>query len=339
MNTVTERAYARAGLLGNPSDGYNGKTISFIVKDYFAEVTLSEADNIQFESFDSDALEFDSFEQFQFQMSGSGYYGGMRLLKAALFQFMQLGPKFGVCSFVPFRISFRSNIPRQVGLAGSSAIVIAALRAMFAWHDAEIEPHLLASMALASEHDLGIAAGLQDRVIQSYEGVVHMDFGEEVTSEQFGLPYGQYSKLDPSLLSNVYIAFSFDASESTEVLHNDLKQKYVSGDSETVQTIAKIGELAELGRQALLDHDSELLAKLIDQNFDCRRSICKLHPAHVRMVETARSSGASAKYCGSGGAIVGTYSDERNWTELHQRLLVIGCTIIKPTIIAPNSGE
>ena len=42
MLILRRRAYARAGLVGNPSDGYHGKTISIIVKNYFAD-TLDEA--------------------------------------------------------------------------------------------------------------------------------------------------------------------------------------------------------------------------------------------------------------------------------------------------------
>jgi len=35
---ITSRVYARIGLLGNPSDGYNGKTISFALANFYAEV-------------------------------------------------------------------------------------------------------------------------------------------------------------------------------------------------------------------------------------------------------------------------------------------------------------
>ena len=40
MELLKRRAYARAGLLGNPSDGFHGKTLSLIVRDYFAEVVV-----------------------------------------------------------------------------------------------------------------------------------------------------------------------------------------------------------------------------------------------------------------------------------------------------------
>ena len=35
---VLHRTYARVGLLGNPSDGYGGKTISFTLDRFYAEV-------------------------------------------------------------------------------------------------------------------------------------------------------------------------------------------------------------------------------------------------------------------------------------------------------------
>ena len=47
MLILRRQAHARAGLVGNPSDGYHGKTISIIVKNYFAEVVLYEWDDVE----------------------------------------------------------------------------------------------------------------------------------------------------------------------------------------------------------------------------------------------------------------------------------------------------
>ena len=38
--------------------------------------------------------------------------------------------------------------------------------------------------------------------------------------------------------------------------------------------------------------------------------------ANIRMVELARSLGASAKFAGSGGAVIGMYRDDRHFDEL-----------------------
>ncbi len=40
MEIIRTHGFARAGLIGNPSDGYHGKTISIIVRDFRAEVIL-----------------------------------------------------------------------------------------------------------------------------------------------------------------------------------------------------------------------------------------------------------------------------------------------------------
>ena len=37
---VEATAFARAGLIGNPSDGYFGKTISFTIRDFAAKVPI-----------------------------------------------------------------------------------------------------------------------------------------------------------------------------------------------------------------------------------------------------------------------------------------------------------
>lgn len=43
---IKKRCHARVGLLGNPSDGYFGKTVSLSLANFYAEVTLSPADDI-----------------------------------------------------------------------------------------------------------------------------------------------------------------------------------------------------------------------------------------------------------------------------------------------------
>ena len=41
VGAITRRAYARVGLLGNPSDGYFGKTVSVSIANFFSEVSLT----------------------------------------------------------------------------------------------------------------------------------------------------------------------------------------------------------------------------------------------------------------------------------------------------------
>jgi glucuronokinase len=50
------------------------------------------------------------------------------------------------------------------------------------------------------------------------------------------------------------------------------------------------------------------------------------------MVDVARQCGASAKFAGAGGAIIGTYRDEAMFERLRDALSQIGAQVIKPQI-------
>lgn len=69
-----------------------------------------------------------------------------------------------------------------MGLSGSSAIIVATFRSLLRCYnlsidDLNIEKERFPEVILNIEkEELGISAGLQDRVIQTYGGLVHMDF-------------------------------------------------------------------------------------------------------------------------------------------------------------------
>ena len=52
------------------------------------------------------------------------------------------------------------------------------------------------------------------------------------------------------------------------------------------------------------------------------------------MVETARACGASAKFAGSGGAIVGTYESEQMLDKLKNRLADVHVETLIPQIVS-----
>ncbi len=178
MILIRKRAYARAALVGNPSDGYNGKTISVIVRNFWAEVVLYEWDSVDIVLAEDDRARFDSIYDLARDVTLHGYYGGIRLIKATIKRFVDFCARRGMAlSDRKFSVRYQTNIPRQVGLAGSSAIIVATLRGLMEFYNVEIPLTVQPSLVLAVEQEeLGIAGGLQDRVIQVYEGVVYMDF-------------------------------------------------------------------------------------------------------------------------------------------------------------------
>ena len=336
MILIRKRAYARAALVGNPSDGYNGKTISVIVRNFWAEVVLYEWDSVDIVLAEDDRARFDSIYDLARDVTLHGYYGGIRLVKATIKRFVDFCARRGIAlSDRKFSVRYQTNIPRQVGLAGSSAIIVATLRGLMEFYNVEIPLAVQPSLVLAVEQEeLGIAGGLQDRVIQVYEGVVYMDFDSAREQLIDGYRCYAYEPLDPRRLPPLYVAYDDSLSEPTEVFHNDIRGRYQRGDAAVVDAMKHCAELAARGRDALLDRDATRLARLIDENFDVRRRIYHLPAWQIRMIETARACGASANFAGSSGAIVGTYRDEAMFEVLRAKLGEIGSRAFKPQVCA-----
>lgn len=334
MYLIRKRAYARAGLVGNPSDGYYGKTISISIRNLCAEVVLYEWEDVEIILTEEDRSRFRSIHELARDVKLHGYYGGIRLVKATIKKFVEYCDRAGIALHERnFSIRYQSDIPRQVGLAGSSAIIVATLRCLMEFYQVHIPLELQPSIARAVEtEDLGITAGLQDRVIQVYEGLVYMDFSRERMREGAGYEYGIYEPLDPALLPPLYVAYKGDVSEPTEVFHNNIRARFDRGEPAVVESMRKFAGLTAQARDALLARDQARLAALMDENFDTRRSIYQLPAGQVQMVEAARAVGASAKFAGSGGAIIGTYRDEGMFEALRRELSKIQCVVIKPLV-------
>lgn len=332
MNIIRTKAYARAGLVGNPSDGYNGKTISLIVRNFAAEAIIYEWPEIEIIPTRQDQCRFNTLTEMLRDLEINGYYGGMRLVKAAIKRFADYCREQSIeLPARNFSLRYGSTIPRQVGLAGSSAIITAVMRALMAFYEIDIKKEILPNLILETEtREIGITAGLQDRVAQVYEGLVYMDFDREFMEKH---KHGLYESMDTGVLPPIYIAYQQELAEVSDVFHNNIRERYDRGERLVIDAIARIAELAREAREALLKGDHGELARLMNENFDRRRSIYNLNPKHIRMVELAREIGASAKFAGSGGSVIGTYADEAMYTRLKEAFDKEGCAIIKPIVV------
>ncbi|GHT14591.1 hypothetical protein FACS1894170_11700 [Planctomycetales bacterium] len=331
MELIRRCAYARAGLIGNPSDAYHGKVIAVIVKNFCAQVTLYDWDRLEIVPSNDDESVFRSLDELTQDVRTHGFYGGMRLVKAAIFGFAEYCKTRSLTLHQRnFSIRYETSIPRQVGLAGSSAIITATIRGLLDFYQVEIPKTVLPSLVLSIEREqLGIPAGLQDRVAQCYEGCTMMDFAETMMQTEDGFQRGEYEEIPVSLLPPLYVAYSIDCGEPTEIFHNNLRFRYNNGEPAVVEAMKKFADLTVQFRQALLEKRTELLPALMDANFDLRRSICQLPKEQIRMVETARSCGVCAKFAGSGGAIVGIVPDEKTFAKLKETMRTIGCETVR----------
>jgi glucuronokinase len=278
---------------------------------------------------------FDGLEELYATTRWRGYYGGIRILQALIVRLIDYCREQG-CEIENrnFTIEYESNIPLRLGMGGSSAIITAALRALCQYFSLDIPLPIQAKLALEAEtKEIGVPAGPQDRVIQAYEGLVYMDFAKELMENR---GYGNYERIDPGLLPNIYLAYRTSLSEGTEVFHSNVRERWRTGDPDVVNAMATWASYAEQGRQAILARDYRTLDRLIDANFDLRTQLYRISDGNMEMIRAARACGAAANFAGSGGAVVGTYEDEQMFAAIETAMKTIGAAVVKPTV-APGT--
>lgn len=311
---------ARVGLMGNPSDGFGGKTIACLIGNFGAAVTLRESGTLEIVRHPLfDPLSFSDLAHLEEIAASDGYYGGIRLLLATCKKFHQYCCEHGIT--LPdrnFTLQYDTNIPRQVGLGGSSAIITAALKAIMEFyglgdeHIPKVEqPNLILSI---ETEELGITAGLQDRVVQAYGGLVYMDFDDAYMKDN---GHGYYEDMDVDSLPPMYLAYSSDGSDSGTI-HSVVKHRFSQGDPEVIRAVETWRAYTDEARRAVLEQNWRLFAGLMDLNFDLRREIYGdqyIGAQNLHMVRTARSLGLPAKFAGSGGAVIGVCEDESQFRD------------------------
>lgn len=323
--------YARAGLLGNPSDGYFGKTISFAFSNFRARVLLYPSARLEIKPSKADLPVFESLDDLYRTTRWRGYYGGIRIIQALIVRLMDYCRERGIeLDDRNFTLEYESTIPQRLGLGGSSAIITASLRALCDYYGLEIPLAEQANLILETEtRELGVPAGLQDRVAQVYQGLVYMNFSRDLMESR---RYGDYEPIDPGLLPHMYVAYRTSLSEGTEVFHNNIRERWRRGEPEVVEAMKTWACYAEQGRECLLRRDYDKLNTLINANFDLRATIYRIEKGNMDMIQTARRVGASANFAGSGGAIVGAYPDEETFTKLTIAMEDSSVAVIRPRI-------
>uniref|UniRef100_A0A3B3UCK5 Glucuronokinase with putative uridyl pyrophosphorylase n=1 Tax=Poecilia latipinna TaxID=48699 RepID=A0A3B3UCK5_9TELE len=341
---ITCRSYARVGLMGNPSDGFNGKTIAMTISNFWAEVTLVESQILALVPHPlNDPTEFGSLQDLFCISRREGYLGGLRLLQATCKKFYQFCSKRGIAlTKQNFTLKYDTNIPRQVGLAGSSAIVSATLKCLMEFYnitDNDLPKPIRANFILSVETDeLFITAGLQDRVVQVSEPLVKF-----LKSAIYKRRIREFSTVmvKRTDLPRFWLAYLSDPSDSGRI-HSNIRQRWLSGEPVVVEAMKTFAELTDQARSAIKERDWTRLAQLMDQNFELRRSIYTddcLGPGNLRMVQLARQFGSAVKLPGSGGAVVGLCLDQVRLVEMRQAFQEAGCVfcVISPYIPSASS--
>jgi glucuronokinase len=291
VNAIPTLVPARVGLAGHPSDAFAGAVLAAPVPELAATVAVVPSNDLVVGD-----RRFDDLAS----LLAAGHEGESMLLTAAIAQLASWMREGG--SVPPregFSMTWRTTIPRSVGLAGSSALVIGALRSLASLWDVAIPDDVGPRLALAVEVDrLGIAAGPQDRIVQWHGSPLLMDFGSARWSVQ---------AVHPPAPIDLLVCWTDAARRSSHATHAPLQER--GDDPDVRERMAALALLAREAAAALQTGDVDAVGQCMDAGFEHRRALVSLDPAHVEIVEHLRRLGGAATYTGSGGAVVALAPD------------------------------
>lgn len=313
------RAVARAGVAGNPSDALGGAAFAVPIDGLCASVELRESTRLGVRASRSVAG-WSNIGELVEQAGRYGHDGGDRLVTATIVTLSRhidslasgehgddvAAARAAVArrdADAPFEAVWSTNIPRSVGLAGSSAIITAALRAVAERWGVELEPQVLAALALETEAvELGVAAGWMDRAVQANGVPTLVD--TRTTTRAAGHQVPTMTPVHPGGPIDLVIAWDPAGAAPSGRLHGELHGRAMAGEPLVLRTVASLAEAADAAADAVAAVDLEALGAAVDATCRLRDSLGALDRSTAALASTARAHGAAATSAGSGGAVL-----------------------------------
>lgn len=314
--------------MGNPSDGYGGRVLAATVAQLSCRATAVAASQWEVRGLDGAVHRAATVDELGALVADGRLAEGAELVAAAVVRGATARPDLVAD---PAAVSVQTSIPRQVGLSGSSAVVIATLRSLANLRGASWDALALARTALEAETvTLGLTAGPQDRVVQAYGGLLDMRFAEPWAA-------ASHEPLDPDVLPSFYVAWACDAGASSDVVHTDVRARWDDGDPEVIAAMARFADLAAEARTALDERRPDDLVDLCDAAFSLRRSIWHITDVDRQLVDLGRSLGAGVTLAGSGGAVVGVVPRGTDLAVVEQAHRDLDVGFLVP-VVGPSHG-
>ncbi|MFO7795998.1 MAG: hypothetical protein ACQERB_11055 [Promethearchaeati archaeon] len=181
-----------------------------------------------------------------------------------------------------FEVGILSTIPRQSGLGGSSAIILAFLYGLAKYYnfinklnglkekDIPINKDTLAEICTKVEDkDLKITAGYSDRYVISRGGLSFCSYNGKLYHKKIKHePLAVYDRIDGIYEINslpIIICFSGSIHESGNV-HKKLRDLYLSNNENLIKNYEKLAQIAWKSRFAIMEKNWERLGQFFKEN-------------------------------------------------------------------------
>ena len=291
----------RAGIIGNPTDGYGGAMIACSVKNC-AAASIEPHDEllVQNES-GSKVLHWkNDFEN-----------------KGDYFDIFRSVLRYFKAYDIKAKITTQSNIPVQAGLAGSTAILSSLLSAVLAYMGKDVNRYQLAEINRDIELNyLKCQCGYQDAYMTTFGGLNYLDFrGKEYYREWEKEQYATVENLSRYVDELPFVVAHTGIRHNSGDFHRPLRERWLERDSAVVNGYNEIMNIAREGKRALLDSNWDELAYQMNKNHEIQDSLADSGEQNNYMIKAARENGGlAAKLAGAGGGgtiIVLTFEPER----------------------------
>jgi len=285
---IVATAPGRAGIIGNPTDGYGGSVIS---------CTLGERARVVIE--DSDEFRVQVGDQTTVFRSQRDY-----LLKNDRFDVVRAVMQFFGKLDLKLSIQVTTTVPIQGGLSGSTAILSSLVAALLKMWGREASRYYLAETVRIIELNyLKIHCGYQDHYMTVFGGINYMDFREKENYRR--LADEIYATIEPLALHVKQLPFILAHSGIRHVsgaVHLPVRERWLEGERLVVEGYDRIAGLCRRGKRALIEGDWETLANLMNENHRIQHEISHVGDRNLTMINAAMDTGAlAAKLAGAGG--------------------------------------
>ena len=293
---IVASAPGRAGIIGNPTDGYGGSVISCSLAQR-AKVTLTPAEVLEVRQA-GQSVSLSS--QSDFRLKGD-YFDCVR----AVVQYLRLYD-------LKERIEISSDIPLQAGLAGSTAILTSLIGALLQLqrgkasdirHRAYNKYYIAELTRQVELNFLRVQCGYQDQYMTVFGGLNYMDFRDKEHYRSLGEEF--YATMEP-LADKVgelpFIVAHTGVSRDSGVVLKPIRERWLEGERLVVEGYRRIAFLCRRGKRALLEADWSSFGRLMDENHRIQQELGASGEENDRLINVAREEGAlGAKLAGAGG--------------------------------------
>ncbi len=305
---IVATAPGRAGIIGNPTDGYGGSVISCSLAER-ARVVVEDADEMRL-----------TVGELTTVLSRPGDY----LLKNDRFDVVRAVLQFFSATDRAFAITITTDIPVQGGLSGSTAILASLVAAFLKMANRQVTRHYLAEMVRIIELNyLKVHCGYQDHYMTVFGGLNYMDFREKENYRRLADEiYATVEPLESTVRDLPFLLAHSGLKHVSGQVHLPVRERWLEGEQQVVEGYRHIAGLARRAKRALVEADWETLAEHMNENQRIQDSISPSGERNDRMIKTALENGAlAAKLAGAGGGgtiIVLTHDGQRQKDLLRQ---------------------